>query len=433
MPIHEKILKPRQAEAGKIKAGGLGEKRKKSGGKTGEYQLPVKYDHFILTTTERGDDGNFELDDPLMKEIPKDKDGKIRRLPIALSSDIIEEIFPETLACYKGKSLYCKGDGTSARKFELRKEQRDGETVTIKTGRSKAVSCPCTLLKIDDEGLQMRQEAADEKGLVCKPHATLWATIVAGEQTQIGARHSFRTTSWDSIKSIKASLIEIQNLVGTLVGPLLTMHIRPRKVRPKGSTRTETIYAVYINCVAKDIQELRERVLAQAQIRHNVAAMAGRPLRLGLPAPGVGESATEQARIQQEYHPDEDDEDDVDFDPETGEVYDTSARDPDSAEPAHEDTMGFSDESQAPPSAAENAALPLDHQIRERIKDLVSKAAHVRGFEGETLETGRKEIWAEAVEKAGYPKLAWRDLTMHRAAKIDIQLDAIIKTKDDPF
>lgn len=430
MPIHEKILKPRQAEAGKIKIGHLGEERQKESGK-GTFQLPVKLDHFLITTTERGDDGNFELDEELMAQLPKDKDGKIRRLPILVSSDIIEEVFPTTLACYQGKNLYCRGDGQSAKKFELRKETRNGETVTVKTGKSKAVTCPCSLLKdlTDDGDVEIRQAAVNEKGLVCKPHGTLWATIVAGEHTQIGARHSFRTTSWDSIKSIKAGLEEIQNLVGTLVGPLITMHIRPRNVRPKGSTRSNVVYIVHVNCVSKDIQELRERVLAQAQIRHNVAAIAGRPLRLGLPAPGVAEGAAEQARIQQEYHPDEDEDDS--YDPVTGEVFDTSARD--AEEPAHEDEAPFADDSQLPPSSAEHAPLPADHEIRTRILNLIGQAARARGFEAEHLEKGRKEIWCEATEKAGLARLNWNDLTAFRASKINDQLTAIIKSKDDPF
>ena len=47
----KKGLNPRFAEVGKIKIGGKGETKKTSGGK--DFQIPVRYDHFVVTTTER--------------------------------------------------------------------------------------------------------------------------------------------------------------------------------------------------------------------------------------------------------------------------------------------------------------------------------------------------------------------------------------------
>ena len=59
--ISEKLLAPRVQELGKIKIGGKGPVRTSSGGK--EFQPPKKFDHFVVTTRERGEDGNFLRDD----------------------------------------------------------------------------------------------------------------------------------------------------------------------------------------------------------------------------------------------------------------------------------------------------------------------------------------------------------------------------------
>lgn len=418
MPIHLDVLRPRQAEAGKIKIGGLGEKRTTRDGNR-EYQIPVKFDHFILTTTERGKDGNFELDARLMDQLEKDKDGKIRRIPILLSSDDIDEVFPTTLACYWGRNLHCKGDGhNDATRYEIRQEKRDGRPVTIKTGKSEKVKCPCKYLEAT-------------KGLQCKAHGTLWSTVVAGEETQIGARHSFRTTSWDSIRSLIAGLQEIQRMVGTLVGPPLTLYVRPRVVRPKGSDRSKTVYVVHVNCKSKDIQELRERVLAQAQMRHNVAALAGRPIRLGLAAPGVGETAAEQAKIQAEFHPDDDPEDDdLDYNPETGEVFDRrDAVDTDGWNPDPKPE----EESQAePPSddTVSNWKLEGDHPIRTAFQKLISDIFVDRDLSESESKSGRLAIWSEAVEAAGMKGLIWKDLTRERAETIQPHLQKLLRDPD---
>ena len=62
-------LSVRFAEVGKIKVGGKGETRKSKEGK--DYQLPVKYDHFVVTTTEKGKDGNFVIDSEIMSKLGK--------------------------------------------------------------------------------------------------------------------------------------------------------------------------------------------------------------------------------------------------------------------------------------------------------------------------------------------------------------------------
>lgn len=406
MPIHLDVLQPRQAEAGKIKIGRQGEKRKKRSGK-GEFQLPEKLDHFIVTTNERDDEtSNFIVDDALMAQLPKDADGKVRKIPILLSSDDLDEVFPHALVCYVGKNLHCRGDGKTALRWELDTIRVDGRDVTVRLDKAPAtVQCPCSYLKA-------------KEGKRCKPHGTLWTTIQAGEETQIGARHSFRTTSWDSIRHIRAGLQEIQQLIGTLVGPPLTMEIHPHKVRPKGETASKTVYIVHVICRSRDLASLRRRALEEAQMRHNVAHVAGHPLRLGLPAPGVGETPDEIGEIKAEWDPEEP-ADDIDFDPETGEVIDAGATDPPSPEP----------EDQSPEDP--DTPLPEGHRVRNRIQGLLTDLAKIRDFSAKDMKQGRLEIWKEVTEAVDLKGLAWKDLTITRAVEIDEALAERIRAANE--
>src|SRR5688500_1113621 len=68
--ISPKLLQPRLAELGKIKIGGKGAERQKQDN-SGTYQLPVKYDHFVVTTRNRGKDGNFIPDAGVHERVGK--------------------------------------------------------------------------------------------------------------------------------------------------------------------------------------------------------------------------------------------------------------------------------------------------------------------------------------------------------------------------
>ena len=62
-----KNLIPSLPEHGKIKAGTKGEEVVSSQGN--KFRLPKKLDHFIITTTERDQDGNLVLDTDLMDKL----------------------------------------------------------------------------------------------------------------------------------------------------------------------------------------------------------------------------------------------------------------------------------------------------------------------------------------------------------------------------
>ncbi len=406
MPIHSSILKPRQAEAGKIKIGALGETRESKKGE--DYQLPVKHDYFTITKTQRDPaTGNFVADDEIMAQLPKDPDGKIRRIPVVFDTDDIDELIPNRLALYQGRNLLCRGDGHApATRFEI--------LAGVKTGKTEAVDCPCSYLNA-------------EKGPKCLPHATLWCTIAAGKETILGARHSFRTTGWNSISGLLGGLKAIQRQLGSLAGLPMWLRVKQQAARPKGMKKGVTIPVVYVECRTEDLIGLQQHAIALAQARQRVVQVRNYEV-LGLPAPADdSETPEEQAKIRQEWHP-EPPADDIDYDPVTGEVYDTDASDPpsdnDAVDPPSPEP-GSQEEQRLEP----DTELPDEHPIRVRIKDLLIELAKARDFSADDLRKGGAEIWDEVTEAVELPGLSWKQLTTTRAMRIDEKLTELIKAR----
>jgi len=474
MPIHSSVLTARLAEAGKVKIGRLGEARAKQSGE-GTYRQPERLNYFIVTKTVRkGNDDNFIEDTALMAELPTDKDEKIRQIPILLDSDLIEEVFPTSLACYAGRALHCRGTGFgTATRWEIKGGRQ--------TGLTRPVACTCPYL------------TDPNSKLVCKPHGTLWFTIVAGEETRLGVRHSFRTTSWNSIRAIQSALETIQKTVGTIVGIPLIMVVRPTLTRTRdGGTRT--IQVVHVELRTKDLLALQRHAIEAAKGRHTVAAIAGRPLHLALPQPaGPQETATEQAEIQQEWHPEEEPEDEgeegdlepgKDFDAKTGEIFDvpftekegttTTATAPASTTvPASQlgrGSAGYTTQKSSNPvkdEAAElsfgakstetvddedlkrrareavstlcsdtitssvgfNEVLPKDDPARGIIGKLLKELAELRGFEGRELQKGMKEITAEVTTLICGEPVPFANIQLGHAMKIVPELQGLITLK----
>lgn len=460
MPIHLSILHPRLAEGGKIKIGGLGKEHQKRD-RQGTYRQPEKYDHFVLTKTIRSGEGdNFVIDDDLMKAIMDGdpsttrNDGKgVRRLirvPILLDSDVIDEVLPTRLAAYWGKRLWCSGTGepgVPATRAVIENGQKVG---------TKGVGCPCHLLK------------EPEKGVQCKPNGTLWATVYAGANTTLGIRHSFRTTSWNSIRSMLASLQTIQRRIGTIVNVPLYLVLREERVRDR-KDRVRKIYVAHIELQVMDLAALRQlqrEALEAVQLRNQVSAIAGRPVRLGLPVPAATtEPRQEQARVGQEFYPaqqrpepeepDDDGGDDgvVEYDPETGEVFgDTEVQDavdppsPDQHDQRPEGERMSAWDADAPidttakehqgagPDASKGTAstrerVPEDHPLRSSILKLLNEVAVDRDFAEADMKKGRAEIWAEACTAIG-SKVDWKDVDFVVGYQLEKQLASMRRSED---
>ncbi len=170
-------------EAGKIKIGIKGDTVTTKGGK--DFRLPQKIDHFILTTTEKSESGDFLPDNALMDRIKENNTGMLNEqgnlvgIPIRLLYDDIEQNFPTRYACYNGKNCSCYGDGEKA--FKRLDDYK------------KEYPCPCQRLEPEYEGKDC-----------CKPNGRLICMI--DEAGLFGQAHVFRTTSINSIKGICAGM-----------------------------------------------------------------------------------------------------------------------------------------------------------------------------------------------------------------------------------
>jgi len=280
-----KNLTPRLAEAGKIKIGGLGPERKSSKGNS--FRVPIKFDHFVITGTERDAAGDLAVDDDMMAGLVgsgyANADGKIREIPIVLHSDNIDEVFPTSYALYSGKRCACRGDGEKALKRELDKDRQY-------TGNEKTIDCPCDYL-------------GATAGPVCKPNGKLFCSVSLAGSAVAGAVHVWRTTSIISIQQMVGSLLQIKSICGTLRGIPLTLRVKPITVEPKNSAPI-TVYVCHVELRAKDIEEVQRKALDAAKLRRELG-FDDRAYSRMLTLPAHGETLEEQAAIAAEYYPED--------------------------------------------------------------------------------------------------------------------------------
>lgn len=272
-----KGIVPALAEGGKIKIGGLGEERRKRDG--GTFRLPMKLNHFLVTKNERDGSGDLIVDTDLMRHLPADADGKCREIPIVLHSDEIEEVFPTTLALYAGRKLFCRGDGETATRYEMKDKKR--------TGRTAEITCPCPFLNATS-------------GHICKPHGVLHCSIRVKERALAGAVYKWRTTSAISIKRMLGSLLQIQQVCGTLCGIPLVLRLEKVDVTPDNAPAS-TVYCCHVELRATDLMQVQHDALEALKVRQQVRQLAN--YRALIAPPAVDETPEEEAEIQEEFHP----------------------------------------------------------------------------------------------------------------------------------
>ena len=273
------LIRPSLAEAGKIKIGGLGETRKSKRG--GEYRLPQKYDHFVVTKTTKDENDDFEVDADIMQALSAaSKGGPIREIPIVLHSDEIDLVFPTSLALYTGKRCACRGDGETARRREIKDDRY--------TGNEKTIKCPCPYLNA-------------ETGPRCKPNGKLYCSIAVPGRAVAGAVHIWRTTSIISIQQMIGSLEQIKAVAGTMRGLPLALVVKPIRVEPAGGVAT-TVYVCHVELRARDLEQVQAAALRAAEMRRRLGNNDAE-YRALLQAPGVGETDEDQADISGEFYP----------------------------------------------------------------------------------------------------------------------------------
>jgi len=275
-----KNLVPRLPERGKIKIGKLGERKKSKGDK--EFQMPVKLDHFLVTTTERGSDGNFIVDEKAhaaLGDSPKE-------IAVRLLYDDPDLNFPTRYASYNGRRLWCSGDGETAQRL-----QGDGSRMEVK--------CPCGREQPDYEG--------NDK---CKMNGKLSVLLdgVPGHEG-VGGVWSFRTTSYNSVVSIMSSLEYLRALTS---GPLANIPMRLSVRAKEGTTPNggkQTVYYVTIDYPGSEEELIRvggkialDRATAKVSIEH-IEERARRALALA--PPDVALPGDETENVIDEFYPEQ--------------------------------------------------------------------------------------------------------------------------------
>lgn len=279
--------RPRLVELGKIKIGGLGDSRPTRSG--GTFRLPRKDDHFSITTMVRDSNGDLQLDHAAMDELTKeygDDDGKLRRIPICVLSNDIEDILQSAYVWYGGKVCWARSDGKETTWFyDPRKRVRLDEP-QVKPFDPKIL------------------DLADEKGNRLFKLHTSFNCVLSTKQARWGGVYRFRTTSRISFEQLYSSLVHLSQLTGgVLVGMPLMLAMRPKQVAPDG--KATTVYVVHVELMGGELSEIQVRAMQQAKFMlefKDRMERTQRQLRGLLPAPG-DEAPDEAEKIAEEFHP----------------------------------------------------------------------------------------------------------------------------------
>lgn len=204
----KKGLTPHLAEIGKIKIGGKGEKTVSKNGKS--FCLPKKFNHFVVTTTEKDETGNFIIDEKIMQVLGD----KPTEIPIRLPFDDIDLNFYTSFQYYHSKKLICNGDGETATRIN-------------KDGIKKEVTCY-------PEKCEFLQSSR------CKVSGILSCYLPSS--MLVGGIYRFRTHSWNSVSGILAALNYFsKNTNGILQGLPLKLKFLKKHTEDHGSVGIVTI------------------------------------------------------------------------------------------------------------------------------------------------------------------------------------------------
>jgi hypothetical protein len=276
-----KGLAPGLTERGKIKIGKKGETRQSQ---NGPYQLPTKVDHFIITTLERDNTGNFAKDKSLYDALKLPAEPKV--IPIRLLFDDIEMNFQSRYACFRGQQLWCSGDGEYAHR-----QAPDGKS-------TEQVQCPC-------HRQDPKFKGEDSKGNGrCKINGTLQC-IIDGANV-VGGIWKLRTTGYNTVVGITGSLMLLRSITGgVLAGIPLNLTIQPKVATNPTDGKSVTVFVVGVE-YRGTITELHKSALSISQegamYRERLAHVADEARRLI----SIDAELQDQAGdIQEEYYPED--------------------------------------------------------------------------------------------------------------------------------
>ncbi len=244
MPL-EHLLTARLTEVGKIKLGGLGEEKT---GRSGEkYRMPVKYDHFVITGLHRDADGRLIADGEVSESLREhaDPDGKIRRLPVTLLSNDIDEVMSARYVAYAGKIKIAESDGL------VLCEYTDGPGGPRLPEPRRVPHTPEALARW--RGMKL---------------AVTLNVMIDAPGARWGGVYKLRSTSQITANQLYGSLKLLQRLTGGILRGLpLQLVVRPMAVAPDG--QPTTVYVCHIELAG--VQREKAREIALQQIRYELA------------------------------------------------------------------------------------------------------------------------------------------------------------------
>lgn len=237
-------------ELGKIKIGGKS-KTVRTSGSGNKWRAPEKYDHFVITTMNRDGDGDLVVDKTLMEQLLAehgDTDGKLRRIPIRLLSDSIDDVIQSAFVWYGGKTIGARSDGKTITWFN---DHCTGSRM------KEPVEEPW-----NPEYLDLTNKSGVK---LIKVHSN-FSCVIAAKEARWGGVYKFRTTSVISLRQLHGSLLHLLQLTGgILVGMPLMLVVRPMQVAPDG--KPSTVHVVHVELRGGDMMQLQQNALEMAKFR----------------------------------------------------------------------------------------------------------------------------------------------------------------------
>ena len=294
--------------------------------------IPVKYDHFVVTGTNK-DELGYLPDDELAKKLFADQMGiliaehtepiydeaghllktiqtasreqliednkRLTRIVVMLPFDNLEENLLTSLAVYDSDGCRCRGNNETA------------EYIDPRTGKVSSVRCPCNLLTTrlsPDDDINKREphnmglKPEPGKGLMCKANGVLY--LILKQARTIGGVHVFRTTSINSIRQLMFSMRQVSELTrGFLAGIPLVLELQAKQVSPGPNKKPQTAYVVTLTRRASQNEFLRQ-VAEGAVLRESLQNQIATRQIKQLPAPGMENPYDAYSVMEEFYNPD---------------------------------------------------------------------------------------------------------------------------------
>lgn len=257
--IEIKDFDPILPEIGKIKIGKKGQFMKSKGGK--DFQPPQKLDHFVITTLNRGNDGNLLVDTELMKSLAglpanasKEKIASIslKEIDIIFPYDEISLNFQTFYGKYSSSKCHCRGNGEVALKLMEDSKSPEWNEIDCKPAVCEFYSPP------NPEGTQS-----------CKMNGIL--SMILMEAPRVGGVYKFRTTSFITIRNIRSALGEILSITnGILAGIPFKLVVKPQQVQPqnmKGAIVVHTVNVEWVGDIPSLLEKAKTVALHRSQAR----------------------------------------------------------------------------------------------------------------------------------------------------------------------